>query len=95
MFSFTGSRASFLGDTNFYGKQVGFVLTRISWSIVNPTIAYSFVPPLKSYTDVVCLDEPDAEDYSSLSNVCLVYLLIDDGYIHSVLFILQHISACK
>lgn len=23
MFSFTGSRASFRGDTNFYGKQVG------------------------------------------------------------------------
>ena len=24
MFSFTGSRGSFRGDTNFYGKQVGF-----------------------------------------------------------------------
>lgn len=27
MFSFTGSRASFRGDTNFYGKQVSVCLS--------------------------------------------------------------------
>lgn len=29
MFSFTGSRGSFRGDTNFYGKQVGAQETRV------------------------------------------------------------------
>jgi malonate-semialdehyde dehydrogenase (acetylating)/methylmalonate-semialdehyde dehydrogenase len=31
MFSFTGSRGSFLGDTNFYGQQVKFTLNFLSF----------------------------------------------------------------
>ena len=41
MFSFTGSRGSFRGDTNFYGRQVSslvaFCLLLISMKIVNLT----------------------------------------------------------
>lgn len=31
MFSFTGSRGSFLGDAHFYGKQVGTDVSNVCW----------------------------------------------------------------
>ena len=55
MFSFTGSRASFRGDVNFYGKQVRTLLF-----ILSPS------PPLACEAHDECLSFPFSSGHSVL-----------------------------
>jgi malonate-semialdehyde dehydrogenase (acetylating)/methylmalonate-semialdehyde dehydrogenase len=54
MFSFTGSRGSFRGDTNFYGKQVrcGLCFNRTLMQLLHTHLVCKFLQGINFYTQL-------------------------------------------